>query len=138
MQADGQRVVSAYQSENEQLRRQISERQAAAAPAPGPAALYGPNGPQGYQRPDGSTGGPGRGAIGGPSEVKLVSFSTAATGNATRVAKGNTTYTDSINYLPPNSFARARVIVGVDAIAGVNTQTEIRSAAGSERGCNSV
>src|SRR3546814_10726138 len=70
---------------------------------------YGPNGPQGYQRPDGSAGGPGRGAIGGPSEVKLVSFSTAETGNATRVAKGNTTYTDSINYLPPNSFARARV-----------------------------
>src|SRR3546814_7665283 len=59
MQADGQRVLSAYQSENEQLRRQISERQAAAAPAPGPAALYGPIGPQGYQRPDGSTGGPG-------------------------------------------------------------------------------
>src|SRR3546814_447622 len=124
MQADGQRVLSAYQSENEQLRRQISERQAAAAPAPGPAALYGPNGPQGYQRPDGSTGGPGRGAIGGPSEVKLVSFSTAETGNATRVAKGNTTYTDSINYLPPNSFARARVIVGVDASAGVNSQTD--------------
>src|SRR3546814_3677358 len=85
---------------------------------------YGPNGPQGYQRPDGSTGGPGRGAIGGPSEVKLVSFSTAETGNATRVAKGNTTYTDSINYLPPNSFARARVIVGVDASAGVNSQTD--------------
>src|SRR3546814_49859 len=67
---------------------------------------------------------PGRGAIGGPSEVKLVSFSTAETGNATRVAKGNTTYTDSINYLPPNSFARARVIVGVDASAGVNSQTD--------------
>src|SRR3546814_14996769 len=32
MQADGQRVLSAYQSENEQLRRQISERQTAAAP----------------------------------------------------------------------------------------------------------
>lgn len=124
MQADGQRVLSAYQSENEQLRRQISERQVAAAPAPGPAALYGPNGPQGYQRPDGPAGGPGRGAIGGPSEVKLVSFSTAETGNATRVAKGNTTYTDSINYLPPNSFARAKVIVGVDASAGVNSQTD--------------
>src|SRR3546814_18108451 len=32
MQADGQRVLSAFQSENEQLRRQVSERQAAAAP----------------------------------------------------------------------------------------------------------
>ena len=40
MQADGQRVLSAYQAENEQLRRQINERRAAAAPAPGPAALW--------------------------------------------------------------------------------------------------
>src|SRR3546814_7429604 len=31
---------------------------------------------------------------------------------------------DSINYLPPNSFARANVIVGVDASAGVNSQTD--------------
>src|SRR3546814_1848231 len=51
-------------------------------------------------------------------------FRSAETGNATRVAKGNTTYTDSINYLPPNSFARARVIVGVDASAGVNSKTD--------------
>lgn len=124
MQADGQRVLSAYQAENEQLRRQINERRTAAPPAPGPGALYGPNGPQAYQRPDGAAGGPGRAAAGGPSEVKLVSFSSGETGNATRVAKGNTTYTDSVNYLPPNSFARAKVIVGVDASAGVNSQTD--------------
>ncbi|AGH51827.1 MULTISPECIES: TraB/VirB10 family protein [Sphingomonadales] len=124
MQADGQRVLSAYQAENEQLRRQINERRTAPPPAPGPAALYGPNGPQAYQRPDGAAGGPGRAAAGGPSEVKLVSFSSGETGNATRVAKGNTTYTDSVNYLPPNSFARAKVIVGVDASAGVNSQTD--------------
>jgi conjugal transfer pilus assembly protein TraB len=31
---------------------------------------------------------------------------------------------DSINYLPPNSFASAKVIVGVDASAGVNSQTD--------------
>lgn len=124
MQADGQRVLSAYQAENEQLRRQINERQTAPAPAPGPAALYGANGPQAYQRPEGAAGTPGRAGIGGASEVKLVNFSTAETGNATRVAKGNTTYTDSVNYLPPNSFARAKVIVGVDASAGVNSQTD--------------
>jgi len=124
MQADGQRVLSAYQAENEQLRRQASERRTAAPPAPGPAALYGPNGPQSYQRPDGAGGGRLPPGLGGQSEVKLVNFSTAETGNATRVAKGNTTYTDSINYLPPNSFARAKVIVGVDASAGVNSQTD--------------
>src|SRR3546814_8796891 len=75
--------------------------------------LYGPNGPQAYQRPDGAPGAAARGPVGTASEVKLVSFNTAETGNATRVAKGNTTYTDSVNYLPPNSFARAKVIVGV-------------------------
>lgn len=124
MQADGQRVLSAYQSENEQLRRQITDRRAPQPPAPGPGAMYGPNGPQAYQRPDGGGGARPAGPIGGASEVKLVNFSTTETANATRVAKGNTVYTDSVNYLPPNSFARARVIVGVDASAGVNSQTD--------------
>ena len=124
MQADGQRVLSAYQAENEQLRRQVNEHRAPAAPTPGPAALYGPNGPQAYQRPDAAGGGAAAGPLRSASEVKLVSFSTADTGNATRVAKGNTVYTDSVNYLPPNSFARAKVIVGVDASAGVNSQTD--------------
>src|SRR3546814_8799433 len=125
MQADGQRVLSAYQAENEQLRRQINARPAATPPAPGPAALYGPNGPQAYQRPDGAPGAAARGPVGTASEVKLVSFNTAETGNATRVAKGNTTYTDSVNHLPPNSFARAKVNVGVDASAGVNSQNDL-------------
>lgn len=123
MQADGQRVLSAYQAENEQLRRQVADRTAAPAPAPGPAALYGPNGPQAYQRPD-ATGGARGLPPGGSSEVKLVNFTSADTGNATRVAKGTTVYSDSVNYLPPNSFARAKVIVGVDASAGVNSQTD--------------
>ena len=44
-----------------------------------------------------------------PAEVKMVSFSTTDTGTASKVAKGNTVYTDSPNYLPPNSFASATV-----------------------------
>ena len=123
MQADGQRVLSAYQSENEQLRRQVNEHRSPAPVAAGPAALYGPNGPQSYQRPDGAGGG-AAGPMRAASEVKLVNFSVVDTGHATRVAKGNTVYTDSVNYLPPNSFARAKVIVGVDASAGVNSQTD--------------
>jgi conjugal transfer pilus assembly protein TraB len=125
MQADGQRVLSAYQAENEQLRKQINDRPAAAPPAPGPAAMYGPRGPQAYQRPDGAGAGPD-GAIpaGRTAEVKMVSFTTADTGMASKVAKGTTTYADSPNYLPPNSFASAKVIVGVDASAGVNSQTD--------------
>ena len=125
MQADGQRVLSAYQAENEQLRKQINDRPAAAPPAPGPAAMYGPRGPQAYQKPDGAGAGPdGAMPAGRPAEVKMVSFTTADTGMASKVAKGTTTYADSPNYLPPNSFASAKVIVGVDASAGVNSQTD--------------
>jgi conjugal transfer pilus assembly protein TraB len=121
MQADGQRVLSAYQSENEQLRRQVTERR---APAPGPAALYGPGGPQAYQRPDAGSAGRPAPPVSAAGEVKLVNFTTAEGGTATRVAKGSTVYTDSPNYLPPNSFARAKVIVGVDASAGVASQSD--------------
>jgi conjugal transfer pilus assembly protein TraB len=123
MQADGSRVLSAYQQENDQLRREVASRRAAPPPAPGPAAMYGPNGTPAYQRPDG-TGAPRMAPLGAGAEVKMVSFQTTDTGTATRVAKGTTTYSDSINYLPPNSFASAKVIVGVDASAGVNSQTD--------------
>ena len=123
MRADGARVLSAYQAENDQLRRQVATKTAAPPPAPGPSAMYGPNGVQNYQRPDvGPAGRPM--PVGNGVEVKMVSFQTADSGTATRVAKGTTTYTDSINYLPPNSFASAKVIVGVDASAGVNSQTD--------------
>ena len=125
MSADGQRVVSAYQAENEQLRRQVNERAAPPPPVPGPQAMYGPGSSAVYGRP----GGAGAGA--GPevpparlSEVKMVSFGAAEGGNASKVSKGSTVYTDSPNYLPPNSFASAKVIVGVDAAAGVNSQTD--------------
>jgi conjugal transfer pilus assembly protein TraB len=54
----------------------------------------------------------------------MVSFAGGDESTASKVERGNTVYTDSPNYLPPNSFARARVIVGVDASAGVNSQTD--------------
>lgn len=124
MASDGQRVVSAYQNENEQLRRQVNER-ASAPPAPGPSAMYGPAGVPLYQRPAGAGSAqvPEAPAPTRLSEVKMVSFQTAG-GTATQVEKGNTVYSDSPNYLPPNSFATARVIVGVDAAAGVQSQTD--------------
>ena len=76
MQADGQRVLSAYQSENEQLRRQVNERRRRRHRPPVQAALYGPTGPQVYQRPDGAVGAQkGAAGLGGPPEVKIVSFS---------------------------------------------------------------
>ncbi|APR55380.1 conjugal transfer protein TraB [Sphingomonas koreensis] len=124
MQADGQRVLSAYQAENDQLRKQLNERPATPPPVPGPAALYGQGGPQAYQRPGASGEAGAAPPIGRAAEVKMVSFSSAEAGTASKVAKGSTVYTDSPNYLPPNSFASAKVIVGVDASAGVNSQTD--------------
>ncbi len=121
MSQDGTRVVSAYQAENEQLRRQVNERAAAPAPVPGPQAMYGPGSMYG------NPGAAGPGIAPAParlSEVKMVSFGSAETGNAPKVAKGSTVYTDSPNYLPANSFASAKVVVGVDASAGVNSQAD--------------
>ncbi len=119
MAADGQRVLSAYQQENEQLRAQVNAARAAppVPPTPGPAAMYGSGSPGTYQQP------PGTAALAATpvSQVKVVAFET---GGAARVERGNTVYSDSPDYLPPNSFASARVIVGVDAGAGVNSQTD--------------
>lgn len=124
MRTDGQRVLSAYQSENEQLRQQVNAPRPAVPTAPGPAALYGAGGVQAYHRPEEGPSTQSSSLPASPAQVKLVSFSAADTGTATKVGKGNTVYTDSPNYLPPNSFASARVIVGVDASAGVNSQTD--------------
>ncbi|PKP94603.1 MAG: conjugal transfer protein TraB [Alphaproteobacteria bacterium HGW-Alphaproteobacteria-16] len=124
MAADGQRVLAAYEAENEQLRRQVTA--ARAAPPPGPSALYGPGAPPLYDRPPNApseAGGAAPAAL-RASEVKLVSFTAGESGPATRAPAGNTVYSDSVDYLPPNSFATARVIVGVDASAGVNSQTD--------------
>lgn len=118
MAADGQRVLSAYQQENEQLRAQVNAARAAPAPAPGPAALYGPGSPGTYQQPPGAAV---AAAVVPVSQVKVTAFET---GGAARVERGNTVYSDSPDYLPPNSFASARVIVGVDAGAGVSSQTD--------------
>lgn len=137
-----ERVLSAYQSENEQLRAALAAaRQAPGGPSAGvpggPNALYGRTSPPGYQvagtprigaMPP-TPAGQAAAAAGLPtlrgSEVSLVSFGdAAASGTGTPVAKGNTVYTDSANYLPPNSIAVARVIVGVDANAGVQSQTD--------------
>ena len=125
MSSDGQRVVSAYQAENEQLRRQVNERAATPPPVPaGPQAMYGPGSAAVYGRGAGAP--PAGPDLSAPrlSEVKMVSFSSTDRGTASKIAKGSTVYTDSPNYLPANSFATAKVIVGVDAAAGVNSQTD--------------
>jgi conjugal transfer pilus assembly protein TraB len=124
MSSDGQRVLSAYQTENETLKSQLATAQAAPAPTPGPTALYGPGSPGLYQPPGGGVPAPATVLL--PREVKTVSFTTNGQGggNATRAERGTTVFSDSPDYLPANSFATARVIVGVDASAGVSSQTD--------------
>ena len=95
----------------------------------GPNAMYGRTSPPSYQSAQATPAGQAAAAAAGlpsgrGSEVSLVSFNEGASGTGSPVPKGNTVYTDSANYLPPNSIAVAKVIVGVDAAAGVQSQTD--------------
>lgn len=128
MASDGQRVMGAYEQENAQLRQQLAQRQSAPPPAAMP--YYGvPPQARGAAAPPQAQSAAGAAAAAAvsaysPRNIKMVSFETGSGGNATRISGGSTSYTDSPNYLPPNSIAKARVIVGVDASAGVNSQTD--------------
>lgn len=125
MSADGQKILSAYQSENEGLKSQLAAAQSSVTPAvpPGPRSLYGAGSPALYQQAAGTSVVPVPPVL--PREVKTVSFTSGGQGgNASRPERGTTIYSDSPDYLPANSFATARVIVGVDASAGVSSQTD--------------
>jgi len=133
---DGTKVLSAYQTENDQLRSQISalstQMQRATA---GPSALYGTGAPGTYQRAGTAPQVAGSAPPGvdppavtppvRPSEVRLIAFGGDASGTATRIVPTKTTqFTDSDNYLPPNSIATAKVVVGVDATTSTKSQTD--------------
>ena len=137
MRTDGQAAIDAISAENTQLKNQLQTQ--AAAPAPNAAAMpaYGPRaggydarGPAGSPANSGtlapgSTGGDGAPP---PAEVKLMNFSgDKSAGTGVKLARADVpplVVEDSPDYLPPNSYARARVIVGVDASAGVASQTD--------------
>jgi conjugal transfer pilus assembly protein TraB len=136
LKTDGSKVLSAYQTENDQLRSQISalstQMQRVSA---GPSAMYGAGAPGTYQRasgapPSGIGGGVGSDPVASlpaarASEVKLLAFGGDTEGTATRITSTKTTqYTDSENYLPPNSIATAKVVVGVDATTNTKSQTD--------------
>jgi conjugal transfer pilus assembly protein TraB len=124
LKADGTRTIDALTQENQLLRTQAT--QAAAAPPPGPP-VYGP------------TAGTAQAGVGTCAEmpapvpersVKTLSFVTIEAGvpkgglKVARVQAPAIEVEDSPDYLPPNSYAPARVIVGVDASAGVASQTD--------------
>ncbi|MGF7154789.1 TraB/VirB10 family protein [Novosphingobium gossypii] len=127
MKADATRVLEAYDRENRQLKEQAGSPSRQGGPtAPGAisaASAMGLAGPIGAPR---------------SNEVKLVSFNGSTTpsgpaapagpvGDGRRISadgKQAATYTDSPNYLPPNSIATAKVVVGVDAATNVKSASD--------------
>ena len=128
MRANGQSAIDAISAENEALRREMEAAKTFPAPAVpagypvggqvrgGPGSLGGaPTDPQGIER---------------PAEIKTMSFMSdkgASPSGGIKVQRADTPaliVEDSPDYLPPNSYATAKVIVGVDASTGVTSQTD--------------
>ncbi len=135
MRTDGQAAIDAISAENSELKAQLDALPAAAPPAPVSLPAYGPRGAspgtRGGNGPSEAQGlaGPGFSDGGVPqSEVKLLSFGgDKSAGSGFKVGRAEApplVIEDSPDYLPPNSYATARVIVGVDAPAGVASQTD--------------
>ncbi len=134
MRVDGQAAIDAVSAENAALKGQLAAQ--AAVPPPPPVPAYGPQAggydARGRAGNVAGTGGqalsgPDAGAMLVPGEVKLLSFGSdkAAGGlKASRPDLPPLLVEDSADYLPPNSYAPATVIVGVDASAGVSSQTD--------------
>jgi conjugal transfer pilus assembly protein TraB len=126
MRANGQAAIDAVSAENDALRQEIEKAKREPAPQL----------PPGFPSGIGSRSAPG--ALGGipsdpatipsASEIKTLSFSSdKGSASAPRTQRADTPtliVEDSPDYLPPNSYAPARVIVGVDASAGVTSQTD--------------
>jgi len=147
---DGTQVLQAYSAENRNLKAEIDELKAQQQrlASAGPNQFYGAGGPATYQRAPGSplnspasqpagaaangaSAPVGAGSLGGAHEIKLITFAgEGAGGTAARIEKGKTQFTDSENYLPPNSIAPATVVVGVDATCDDRGQEPARSLAG--------
>jgi len=134
MRVDGQAAIDAISAENAELKTRLAAQPATTAPTVPPPA-YGPQA-GGYDargrspQPNAASAGgdPQGGMIPSPGEVKLMSFSSdKAASSGLRVGRPDAppvVVEDSPDYLPPNSYAPARVIVGVDASAGVTSQTD--------------
>jgi conjugal transfer pilus assembly protein TraB len=133
MRVDGQAAIDAISAENAELKTRLAAQPPAAIATP-PAPAYGPQA-GGYDARGrlGSTtpapgGAPATPDAMAPGEVKLMNFAAdKAAANGLRSARPEAppvVVEDSPDYLPPNSYATARVIVGVDASAGVASQTD--------------
>lgn len=139
--ANAEATLAAYEAENQALRQAATEAQRAGGPArdpfntagrTGPAPAYGPGGEfsdQAGAMPD-PRARPGQPGFMPISEAKILAFGgEGAKGDVggqkiQRPEAAPVVVEDSPDYLPPNSYAPAKVIVGVDASAGVQSQTD--------------
>tara|TARA_R100001244_G_scaffold47710_2_gene42529 strand:+ start:27628 stop:28947 length:1320 start_codon:yes stop_codon:yes gene_type:complete len=129
MRANGQAAIDAISAENAGLKSQLEEK--AAPPPQATPPTYDPQSGD-FSRQSASLGSPEGTEFspgGSPSgAVKILNFSSAVPGS--KSAKKRTSETspllveDSPEYLPPNSYAPAKVIVGVDASVGVASQSD--------------
>ena len=132
MRSDGQTAIDAISTENDALKKELAAAKAA-PPAPQIPA-YG-RGEADFQRqasslgnPDGPAAAPLTGEDGLPAgKVKILEFSSKGKPSKKTAVKPDISpllLEDSKDYLPPNSYAPARVIVGVDASVGVASQSD--------------
>ena len=132
MRADGEAAIDAISAENAELKTRLATAETAATATPPPPA-YGPQAggydarglgsPAGSPQPDAATGLDGS----APAGVRLLNFASDKSPAGVSVRRAEApplVIEDSPEYLPPNSYAPARVIVGVDASAGVASQTD--------------
>lgn len=129
MRVDGQAAIDAISAENADLKSRLAAQPSATVVAP-PAPAYGPQA-GGYDARGRSPTPPtasGDALAPSPGEVKLMSFTSDKTNagglRSARPDAPPVVIEDSPDYLPPNSYATARVIVGVDASAGIASQTD--------------
>jgi conjugal transfer pilus assembly protein TraB len=123
MMSDGQVAIDAISAENAALRGELerSREAAPAGPVPPPPA-YGP----GVTPPGESGDVPGAPAT-SPGGLDMLTFGERTPPNRRPAAAERAPalmLEASRDYLPPNSYAPARVIVGVDASTGVASQTD--------------
>jgi len=137
MRTDGQAAIDALSAANADLKSQLANQQPASAAAPAATMpAYGPKAgsydARGHAPMSAAPGTPplagSADGLSPPAEVKLMSFGgdkgQASTLKVARADVPPLVIEDSPDYLPPNSYAPARVIVGVDASAGVSSQTD--------------
>lgn len=126
MRSDGQAAIDAISAENAALRGEL-ETTASAPPVAGrPMPTYGPGaGGQGnISATSGDTTAP---PAPNGTAITVLSFGEASAKDGKRPpdsAPSPLLLEASRDYLPPNSYAPARVIVGVDASTGVASQTD--------------